>query len=133
MASRVPMPEALERMGSTRNAARAYLDAFAAAPAGDSAPHALLRLVRQVGRKIPQGVLIDLPLSRQDLAEMTGTTLYTVSPILSGWERAGLVDAGRGGVIDANLAPQSIRPVSCIRANRVRMEPMVTIRPVQPL
>jgi CRP-like cAMP-binding protein len=56
---------------------------------------ALLRLVRQVGKRVEEGVLIDIPLSRQDLAEMTGTTLYTVSRILSGWEERGLVDAGR--------------------------------------
>jgi CRP-like cAMP-binding protein len=60
---------------------------------------ALLRLVRQVGRQIEGGVLIDMPLSRQDLAEMTGTTLYTVSRILSKWEERGLVDGGRERVV----------------------------------
>jgi CRP-like cAMP-binding protein len=49
---------------------------------------ALLRLVRQTGRKVENGVLIDFPLSREDLADITGTTLYTVSRILSGWEKA---------------------------------------------
>lgn len=55
----------------------------------------VLRLARQTGRKVPEGVLIDMPLSRQDLAEMTGTTLYTVSRTLSQWEAQGLVLAGR--------------------------------------
>lgn len=59
----------------------------------------LLRLVRQVGRKVPEGVLIDLPLSRQDLAEMTGTTLFTVSRTLSQWETQGIVQSGRERVI----------------------------------
>ncbi len=59
----------------------------------------LLRLVRQVGRKVEEGILIDLPLSRQDLAEMTGTTLYTVSRILSGWEGQHLVETGRERVV----------------------------------
>jgi CRP-like cAMP-binding protein len=63
----------------------------------------LLRLVEQAGRPVERGVLIDLSLSRQDLAEMTGTTLYTVSRILSGWERAGLVDVGRGRVLIRRL------------------------------
>jgi CRP-like cAMP-binding protein len=63
----------------------------------------LLRLVEQAGRPVERGVLIDLSLSRQDLAEMTGTTLYTVSRILSGWERAGLVDVGRGRVMIRSL------------------------------
>lgn len=59
----------------------------------------LLRLVRQSGRKVQGGVLIDLPLSRQDLAEMAGTTLYTVSRILSRWERQGFIEAGRERVL----------------------------------
>ncbi len=59
----------------------------------------LLRLVRQSGRKVDQGVLIDLPVSRQDLAEMSGTTLYTVSRIISQWERDEIVDAGRERVV----------------------------------
>lgn len=59
----------------------------------------LLRLVEQAGRPVERGLLIDLSLSRQDLAEMTGTTLYTASRILSGWERAGLVDLGRERVM----------------------------------
>ncbi len=57
--------------------------------------HALLRLAEQAGGRTDQGVLIDIPLSRQDLAEMTGTTLYTVSRLLRGWQRQGLVRAGR--------------------------------------
>jgi CRP-like cAMP-binding protein len=56
---------------------------------------ALTRLVRQFGRRTEEGLLIDMPLSRQDLAEMTGTNLYNVSRILSKWEQAGLVSSGR--------------------------------------
>lgn len=59
----------------------------------------LLRLVRQAGRKVEAGILIELPLSRQDLAEMTGTTLYTVSRILSQWEQQNLVELGRERVL----------------------------------
>jgi CRP-like cAMP-binding protein len=60
---------------------------------------ALLRLTRQTGRKVEGGVLLDLPLSRQDLAEMTGTTLYTVSRILSQWDQQGIIEAGRERVL----------------------------------
>lgn len=63
---------------------------------------ALLRLARQAGRKTPEGVLIDLPLSRQDLAEMSGTTQYTVSRTLSQWEAQGLVQSGRSRVVIRN-------------------------------
>ena len=40
---------------------------------------------------------IDFPISRQDVAEMTGTTLHTVSRILSAWEQQGLVEGGANG------------------------------------
>lgn len=57
--------------------------------------HALLRLVKQAGKKTDEGILIDLPISRQDIAEMTGTTLHTVSRLLTAWEEKGLVKSGR--------------------------------------
>jgi CRP-like cAMP-binding protein len=60
---------------------------------------ALLRLARQTGRRVENGVLLDLPLSRQDLGEMTGTTLYTVSRIMSNWEQKGLIETGRERVV----------------------------------
>lgn len=63
---------------------------------------ALLRLVQQAGRPIEAGVLIDLPLSRDDIAQMTGTTLYTVSRIVSRFETDGLLDAGRQRVVIRN-------------------------------
>lgn len=59
----------------------------------------LLRLANQLGRRVDEGVLIDVPLARQDLAEMTGCTLYTVSRILSRWETAGLIRSRREQVI----------------------------------
>jgi CRP-like cAMP-binding protein len=56
---------------------------------------ALLRLTRQAGRESAEGVVIDMPLSRQDLAEMSGTTLFTVSRTLKDWEALGVVKLGR--------------------------------------
>jgi CRP-like cAMP-binding protein len=60
---------------------------------------ALLRLVRQAGRQTPEGVLVDLPLSREDLAKMTGTTLFTVSRVMSAWEARQIVASGRERVV----------------------------------
>jgi CRP/FNR family transcriptional regulator, nitrogen oxide reductase regulator len=57
--------------------------------------HAILRLANQGGKKEAGGIRIDYPISKQDIAQMTGTTLHTVSRILSAWERAGLVEGGR--------------------------------------
>ena len=61
--------------------------------------HALLRLAKQSGRKVEHGVEIDFPISRQDIAQMTGTTLHTVSRILSGWESRGLIEGGRQRIV----------------------------------
>jgi CRP-like cAMP-binding protein len=60
----------------------------------------LLRLAAQLGTKTDSG--IELSFTRQDLAEMSGTTLYTVSRVLSDWERQGLVEAGRERVLIRN-------------------------------
>lgn len=62
----------------------------------------LLRLAGQSGKRVDDGVLIELSFSRQDLAEIAGTTLYTVSRVLSAWEKQGLISTGRERVILTN-------------------------------
>jgi CRP-like cAMP-binding protein len=57
--------------------------------------HAVLRLMDQAGRHEAEGVHIDFPLTRQDVAEMTGTTLHTVSRIFSAWDAKGIAKGGR--------------------------------------
>ncbi|MDT6942053.1 Crp/Fnr family transcriptional regulator [Brucella pseudogrignonensis] len=57
--------------------------------------HVVLRLAQKAGKKEDGGIRIDFPITRQDIAEMTGTTLHTVSRILSGWETKGFVLGGR--------------------------------------
>jgi CRP-like cAMP-binding protein len=66
--------------------------------------HTILRLAGQAGRRTARGIEISFPLSRQDLAEMCGTTLHTVSRTLSAWEERGIVDCGRRRVIVAKAA-----------------------------
>ena len=58
----------------------------------------LLRLAEQAGVSQENGIRIDIPLTRQDLAQMTGTTLYTISRLLSDWAERGLVEIGRARV-----------------------------------
>lgn len=57
--------------------------------------HALLKLVSQTGKQTEHGIQIDFPISRQDIAEMTGTTLHTVSRLMTAWEASGLVKSRR--------------------------------------
>ncbi len=56
---------------------------------------ALLRLINQTGRKVTGGIEIDFPITRQDISEMTGTTLHTVSRMMSAWEKQGFVESRR--------------------------------------
>jgi len=61
--------------------------------------HALLRIMRESGRRTDSGILIDFRLSRQDLADYAGTTLYTVSRTLSRWEKLGWISSGREKIV----------------------------------
>ena len=65
---------------------------------------AILRLARQAGRQVAGGVEIDFPITRQDLAEMTGSTLHTVSRTLAGWDQAGVTASRRRGVTVRDMA-----------------------------
>ncbi len=53
---------------------------------------ALLRFAETTGQYSDQITTIGMKLTRQDIAEITGTTLYTVSRTLSGWESKGWID-----------------------------------------
>ncbi|HLU78111.1 MAG TPA: Crp/Fnr family transcriptional regulator [Burkholderiaceae bacterium] len=59
----------------------------------------ILRLIDASGEKTDEGIAVNFPITRQDIAEMTGTTLHTVSRLLSAWKDQGLVITGRKRVI----------------------------------
>lgn len=65
---------------------------------------ALLRLAEQGGSVGPDGIRIVHPVTRQELAELTGTTLFTVSRLMSRWESEGLLRTGRGEVTIVDAA-----------------------------
>lgn len=77
---------------------------------------ALLRLGESVGTPAGEGFTIDFPLSRQDLAEMTATTLHTVSRLLAGWERMGLVESGRQRIVV--VSKNGLRRLAAAEASR---------------
>ncbi len=60
---------------------------------------AVLRLIQQGGRKTRDGIEVAFPITRQDISEMTGTTLHTVSRLLSAWEKDGVVVSKRRHVL----------------------------------
>jgi CRP/FNR family transcriptional regulator, nitrogen oxide reductase regulator len=90
---------ALQTVGSRLNDAHVRVVEMSTEDVERRVAHALLRLVQQAGRKLERGIEIDFPITRQDVAEMTGTTLHTVSRILSAWEDQGLVEGGRQRIV----------------------------------
>lgn len=57
----------------------------------------LLRLVKKIGKPAREGTAVSL--SREELAQMTGTTLYTISRLLSKWGDEGFVLPRREAVV----------------------------------
>ncbi len=55
----------------------------------------LLRLITQMGRKVDGGIEIAFPITRQNISDMTGSTLHTVSRLLSAWEKDEIVASAR--------------------------------------
>ena len=60
--------------------------------------NALIRLAGQSGTKSSEEAGIELSFSRKDVAEMTGSSLYTVSRLLSEWDRKGIIKTGRESI-----------------------------------
>ena len=86
---------AMQTMGQRLQEAHTRIREMATEEVERRVAHAVLRLVEQSGKSERGGIRIDFQISRQDIAEMTGTTLHTVSRILSAWEGKGLVEGGR--------------------------------------
>lgn len=61
--------------------------------------HLLLKLADSLGRRRDDGLFLPVPLSRQDLADMTGTALETTIRVMSRWGKEGLVETRRDGFL----------------------------------
>ena len=59
----------------------------------------LRRLSQQIGRAENGGLLVPVRLTRQDLADMTGTRLETAIRIMSRWSKDGLLESRRDGFL----------------------------------
>ena len=58
----------------------------------------LYQLALSIGRKSGRAVVISEGFAAKDLADLSGTTIFTVSRVLGEWARHGLVKKGRGWV-----------------------------------
>jgi CRP/FNR family transcriptional regulator len=66
--------------------------------------HVFLMLADRMGRTERRGLFIPLALSRQELADFTGTTLETAIRIMSRWGKEGLVLTEKEGFVLADRA-----------------------------
>jgi CRP-like cAMP-binding protein len=62
---------------------------------------ALLRLLKHIGKDVHGGV--EVSLSREELAQMTGTTLFTISRLISKWGELGFILPRREALIVSDV------------------------------
>ena len=65
--------------------------------------HLILRLIDQAGRHEEDSIRVDFPITRQDIAALTGTTLHSASRILTHWERQRIIGGGRRELLVRNV------------------------------
>ena len=61
--------------------------------------HLFLKLADRVGRPRNEGVFVAMPLSRQELADLTGTTIETCIRLMSRWGKEGVVETEKDGFL----------------------------------
>lgn len=59
----------------------------------------LLRFAETGGVAEADGLALHIPLTRQDIADIVGTTVETAIRVMSLWRREGIVDAERGRIV----------------------------------
>lgn len=85
----------LEIVSDRLRAAREMIHQSSAAPVESRIASLLLRLVERAGEEGAEGWLIQMPLGRQDIADMLGITVETASRALSRFRKDGLIRSGR--------------------------------------
>ena len=85
----------LDLVAARLRSAQETIEQISAYPVEQRVATTLVRLAKRVGRQDNDGILIEMPLSRQDLADMTGAKVETVSRVMSDFRRSGIVESGR--------------------------------------
>lgn len=88
----------LEIVSNKLREAREVIHQISASPVESRLAATLLKLALKLGEEQNGVLLIQLPLSRQDLADMTGATVETISRIMSQFRKQKWIHSGRGWV-----------------------------------
>lgn len=94
----------LDTVARDLEAAQATIRAISTLPVEARIARVLLRLADRLGEADDGGVLIQSPLSQQDLSAMVATTAETVSRVISGLRRCGDIETGRQWIRIRNRA-----------------------------
>jgi len=90
-------------IGRRLRAAHESVRSLAADPVEARLAAALLRLAERDGQRGARGITLPYPLTRQSLADMTGTTVETTIRIVSRWQKDHLVRHHDGRLLLADL------------------------------
>ena len=85
----------LDIMAARLQAANERVHQLSVLPVESRIAYTLLRLGDKFGERHDLGLLIQVPLSRDDLSAMTGTTTESASRVMSQFQRDGLIQSGR--------------------------------------
>lgn len=95
----------VQAIGRKLDDAHAKLRELSTQEAARRVAHTLLRLQDAAGDDALQaGAELPYPVTRQDIADMSGNTLHTVSRIMAAWEAQGILGPGRRKVVIADRA-----------------------------
>ena len=85
---------------STKMVLEAYerLKSLAAEKVEGRIASVLLELAKKIGKEEDGKIVIRAPITRQDLAEMTGTTVETAIRIMSKWKKEGYINTERNKI-----------------------------------
>ena len=86
---------ALQETAQRLQAAHETIRQLSALPVERRIAAILLALGHKLGEKSSEGLLLQVPLSRQELADMAGATVETASRVISKLEQGGMVRSGR--------------------------------------
>jgi CRP/FNR family transcriptional regulator len=67
-------------------------------------------LAARMGQPRDAGVFIPLPLSRQEIADLAGTTIETAIRVMSRWQREGIVETDKKGFLI--LRPEALKAIA---------------------
>jgi CRP/FNR family transcriptional regulator len=101
--------EMIAELGRQLREAQATIKSLAVDRVEQRIAHLLLKLADKVGVPEKGGVMINLPLTRQDLADMAGTTVETAIRVMSRFTKSKIIKPANGKIF--LLHPQALQRI----------------------